>query len=159
MIRFKITPTSAARPMPPIVMLPMLISAPPMPVVRIKEAMTRLRVLPRSTLFFIRVLTPTDAMVPKSRSMMPPRTASGIVLRRALTLPKIEKRMPNTAAMRITAGSAIFVSDTAPVTSEYVVTGGPPRIAEATHASPSPNMVRCRPGSFTKSFPVTSLIA
>ena len=29
----------------------------------------------------------------------------------------------------------------------------------ATHAKPSPNIVRCRPGSCTKSFPVTSLMA
>ena len=36
--RFRITPTNAAKPMPPIVMLPMVISALPMPVVRIREA-------------------------------------------------------------------------------------------------------------------------
>lgn len=50
--------------------------------------------------------------------MIPPKTASGMVLRRALTLPRTEKRIPNTAAMRITAGSAIFVREIAPVTSE-----------------------------------------
>ena len=104
--------------MPPIVIDPMVISAPPMPSVRISEAITRLRVLPRSTLFFTKLLIPTDAMVPKSNSMMPPSTALGIVLRMALTLPNTEKSMPTTAAIRITAGSATLVRETAPVTSE-----------------------------------------
>ena len=43
------TPVRAARPMPPMLNDPMVSSAPPMPRVRISDAMTRLRVLPRST--------------------------------------------------------------------------------------------------------------
>ena len=50
----------------------------------------------------------------KRRSMIPPRTASGMVFRRALTLPRTENRIPNPAAIRITAGS---LTKSSPVTS------------------------------------------
>ena len=145
--------------MPLIVIRPKVISAPPIPRVRISDAITRLRVLPISTLFFTRVFTPTDAIVPKSSSIMPPRTASGMVFSSALTLPSTENSMPKIPAIRITEGSVIFVREIAPVTSEYVVTGGPP-INEATiQAIPSPSIVRCRPGSEIKSLPATSFMA
>ena len=117
-IRFSITPTNADNPMPPMVKLPNVSSAPPMPRVSISDAIIRLRVSPRSTLFFTRLLIPTEAMVPNSNSMMPPRTASGMVFSSALTLPKRENKMPKIAAMRMTTGSAILVSEMAPVTSD-----------------------------------------
>ena len=117
-MRFNTTPTKADRPMPLIVKLPQVSSAPPMPNVRIRDAMIRLRVSPISTLFFINVLIPTDAIVPKSSSMIPPKTASGMVLSRALILPHTENNIPKRAAIRMTAGSEIFVNEIAPVTSE-----------------------------------------
>lgn len=92
------------------VMLPTVISAPPIPSVRMREAITRLRVSLRSTLFLIKLLTPTEAMVPNNNNMMPPNMALGMVLRRALTFPNTENRMPKMAAMRMTAGSVILVS-------------------------------------------------
>ena len=118
MIRFSITPTIAARPIPPKVTGPMCISAPPIPRVRISDEITRFLVLPMSTLFFTRVFTPTEAIVPKSRSMMPPRTALGMVFNNALILPTTENSIPNTPAILNTAGSEIFVRETAPVTTD-----------------------------------------
>ena len=47
---------------------------------------------------------------------------------KALIFPKTEKTIPVTAAIRITAGLVTFVKDTAPVTSEYVVTGDIPDV-------------------------------
>ena len=96
------TPTRAESPIPLIVILPNTNSAPPIPRVSISDAMTRLRVLPRSTLFLTKVLMPTEAMVPNSRSIIPPNTASGIVLRIALTFPRTEKRIPKIPAILIT---------------------------------------------------------
>ena len=89
--------------------------------------------------------------------MIPPRIAWSMLRRRALTFPTREKMIPVTAAMRKTAGSVIFVRDMAPVTSEYVVTGGPPTREAKRQASPSPSIVRCRPGSLTKFLPATLL--
>ena len=117
-MRLSSTPTTAESPIPPMVNVPIENSAPPIPRIRMIDTMTKLRVLPRSTLFFTRLFTPTAAIVPKSRSMMPPNTAWGMVLSNALILPNTEKRMPNTAAIRRMLGSAILVSEIAPVTSE-----------------------------------------
>lgn len=65
--------------------------------------------------------------------------------------------MAVTAEIRMTAGLVTLVIDIAPATSEYVVSGGPPRKAETRHATPSPDMVRWIPGSLTKSFFATAL--
>lgn len=118
------TPNKAARPMPDMEKLPHSKAAPPIPKVRIRETIIMLRVLERSTLFCIRLLIPKEAIVPNKSSMIPPKTEAGMDFNKALILPKTEKTIPVTAAIRITAGLVTFVKDTAPVTSEYVVTGG-----------------------------------
>ena len=116
--RFKKTPSKAESPIPAIVKPPNSMAAPPIPKVRINETMIRLRVSPRLVRFWIKLLMPTAAIVPNSSNMMPPNTAAGIDLSNALTFPNTEKTIPLTAAIRITAGSVIFVSEIAPVTSE-----------------------------------------
>ena len=134
-------------------------AAPPIPKVRIKETIIMLRVLERSTLFWIKLLIPKEAIVPNKSNMIPPKTDAGMDFNKALILPKTEKTIPVTAAIRITAGLVTFVKDTAPVTSDYVVTGGPPTNPAKAQARPSPNSVRCNPGFFTKSLPVTLFTA
>ena len=131
--------------------------APPIPVVSVTEMMTILREEPKSTLLLRRLEIPAPAMVPKRSNIIPPSTACGILLRRALTLPTREKTIPVTAAIRKTEGLLTLVRDMAPVTSLYVVTGGAPITLATRQASPSPSMVRCSPGSLTKFFPVTLL--
>ena len=131
-----------ARPMPANENEPKSITAPPMPIVRINDDMMRLRVEPMFNLDSIILLMPTDAMEPNRRSMMPPRTACGIVCITAPTLPISASTTAETPAMRSTEGSVTFVSDTAPVTSEYVVIGAPPRNAARQQESPSPSNVR-----------------
>ena len=114
--------------MPDMEKLPHSKAAPPIPKVRMRETIIMLRVLERSTLFWIRLLIPKEAIVPNRSNMIPPKTDAGMDFNKALILPKTEKTIPVTAAIRITAGFVTFVKDTAPVTSEYVVTGGPPLI-------------------------------
>ncbi len=153
------TPNKAARPMPDMEKLPHSKAAPPIPKVRMRETIIMLRVLERSTLFWIRLLIPKEAIVPNRSNMIPPKTDAGMDFNKALILPKTEKTIPVTAAIRITAGFVTFVKDTAPVTSEYVVTGGPPTNPAKTQARPSPSSVRCKPGFFTKSLPATLFTA
>ena len=132
--------------MPDMEKLPHSKAAPPIPKVRMRETIIMLRVLERSTLFCIRLLIPKEAIVPNKSSIIPPKTDAGMDFNKALILPKTEKTIPVTAAIRITAGFVTFVKDTAPVTSEYVVTGGPPTNPAKTQARPSPSSVRCKPG-------------
>ena len=110
------TPSKAASPIPDMEKFPHSNAAPPMPKVRIRETIIMFLVFERSTLFWIRLLMPREAIVPKRTSMMPPSTEAGIDFNRALTLPKMEKMIPVTAAIRMTAGLVTFVSETAPVT-------------------------------------------
>ncbi len=58
------------------------------------------------------------AIIPKSRSMMPPMTGPGMVRRTAPSLPANASTMAANAAMRIRRGSVALVRATAPVTSE-----------------------------------------
>lgn len=53
----------------------------------------------------------------------------------------------NTAAIRITLGSYTRDSSYTPVFSPYVVFAGPPINPAKAVARPSPNRVRCNPGS------------
>ena len=89
-----------------------------MPVVRVTEMMTTVRDEARFTRLCRRLEIPAPAIVPKSRSMIPPRIAWSMLRRRALTFPMREKSTPVTAAIRKTSGSVTFVGDMAPVTSE-----------------------------------------
>ncbi len=66
------------------------------------------------------------------------RTAVGMVWIAAPTFPTREIRIAERAAILIQAGSVTLVSDTAPVTSEYVVTGAPPRNAARVQADRRP---------------------
>lgn len=116
--RLRMTPMTAERPMPEMAKLPEESTAPPNPMVSITEMMITLRVLFISTLFCIKFCTPTLAMVPKSKSMMPPNTACGMLCNKALNFPTMEKQMAVAAEMRITAGLVTLVIDMAPVTSE-----------------------------------------
>ena len=85
--------------------------------------------------------------MPNSSSITPPITGSGIDAKNALNLPKNAMQMANTAAHVIMTGLLFLVIITAPVTSPYVVTGGPP-IKPATHTpKPSPASVLSNPGS------------
>ena len=116
-IRFKITPTIAERPIPLIEKLPHCSTAPPIPIVNVTEIIMILRVRLKSTLCWIRFWIPTDAIVPKSNSMIPPKTAEGILCKRALNFPITEKTIAVAAAIRITWGWVTFVILIAPVTS------------------------------------------
>ena len=60
---------------------------PPMPQTRIRATMHMLRGWVRSSPARTRVLSPTTVMAPKSRSMMPPITGTGMVCSRAPILP------------------------------------------------------------------------
>ena len=60
-----------------------------------------------------------------------------------------------TAAPPITHTLYTFVIAITPMFSPYVVFGGPPHTAAHAVARPSPTSVRCKPGSFKKSFPTT----
>ena len=73
--------------------------------------------------------------------MIPPSTADGMLCSNELSLPITENTIAVAADMRTTCGCVIFVIDIAPVTSLYVVTGGPPNKAAERHANPSPNRV------------------
>ena len=114
------TPSKAARPMPDMEKLFHSNAAPPIPKVRIKETIIMLRVLERSTLFWIKLLIPKEAIVPNKSSMIPPKTDAGMDFNKALILPKTEKTIPVTAAIRITAGLVTFVKDTAPVRNTWL---------------------------------------
>ena len=61
----------------------------------------------------------------------------------APTLPITERSIAETAEILNTDGSVTLVSETAPVTSEYVVTGAPPKKAAKQQEMPSPNKVLC----------------
>ena len=65
-----------------------------------------------------RLPIPAQAIVPKSKSIIPPNTALGIDFNNALILPITENKIAENAAIRITCGLVIFVRDMAPVTSE-----------------------------------------
>ena len=65
-----------------------------------------------------RLPIPAQAIVPKSKSIIPPNTALGIDFSNALILPMTENKIADMAAIRITCGFVIFVNDMAPVTSE-----------------------------------------
>ena len=67
--------------------------------------------------------------------------------------------MAKQAAKRMTAGSNTFVRFNTPVFSPYVVLAGAPKSDARAVASPSPISVRCRPGSFKKSFPTVEEMA
>ena len=73
--RLSITPTIEASPMPENENVPNSITAPPIPMVRIRDEIIRFLVELISTFACIILLIPTDAIVPKSRSIIPPRTA------------------------------------------------------------------------------------
>ena len=141
--------------MPPSEKLPALNTAPPTPSVSISPAITRLRESEKSTLWRTMPWMPTPAIVPNSISMMPPSTACGMLCRKAPTLPSTENAIAASAVIRSTDGSVTRVICTAPVTSLYVVTGGPPASAPNRMASASPSSVRCSPGLCTKSRPAT----
>ena len=105
--RLRMTPMTAERPMPEMAKLPEESTAPPNPMVSITEMMITLRVLFISTLFCIKFCTPTLAMVPKSKSMMPPNTACGMLCNKALNFPTMEKQMAVAAA--ISAGNCVIL--------------------------------------------------
>ena len=89
-----------------------------MPIVSVTAMIMMLRVWLRSTLLRIKLSNPTLAMVPKSNNIMPPRTASGMLCKRAFSFPTTENTIAVAAEMRITAGEVTFVMLIAPVTSE-----------------------------------------
>ena len=77
--RLSITPTMDASPMPENENVPNSITAPPIPMVRMSDEIMRFLVELISTFACIMLLIPTDAIVPNKRSIIPPRTACGIV--------------------------------------------------------------------------------
>ena len=105
-------------PMPPKVNFPKDSTIPPMPQTRISETMHRLRASVRSSPARTSVLRPTTVIAPKSRSMMPPMTGTGIVCSSAPTFPTKASRMAKIAAQVMMAGLKARVRVTAPVTSE-----------------------------------------
>lgn len=115
-IKLSTTPSKAASPIPDMEKLPHWKAAPPIPKVRMRETTIIFLVFERSTLFWIRLLMPSEAIVPKRSNMIPPSTGAGMDFKKALILPKIEKIIPVTAAIRMTAGLVTFVKETAPVT-------------------------------------------
>ena len=121
--------------MPDMEKLPHSKAAPPIPKVRMRETIIMLRVLERSTLFWIRLLIPKEAIVPNRSNMIHPKQMRGWILTSA-DFAKNRKNDSRYSGNPITAGFVTFVKDTAPVTSEYVVTGGPPTNPAKTQARP-----------------------
>lgn len=117
-IRFNITPINEASPIPAREKLPQVKTAPPMPIVSTRDTIIMFRVFVRFTLLFIKLAIPAQAIVPNSKSIMPPRTDFGIELRSALIFPTVDRSIAVTAAIRITCGLVILVNDIAPITSE-----------------------------------------
>jgi len=68
-------------------------------------------------------------------------TGAGIVLNTPPNFPKNANKIANPAAIVINLGSNFLINVTAPVTSEYVVLGGPPNIEAKNVATPSPSNV------------------
>ena len=89
-----------------------------MPTASTTETMTWFRVRFRLVEESIRILIPTQAIMPNRRSIRPPRTAGGMVFSAPAIFPTKENTMAVIAEMRSTLGSVILVRDTAPVTSE-----------------------------------------
>ncbi len=137
-IRFSNMPVVADKPTPLNTKSPPRSTAPPTPIVSIILEITKLRVSSKFTLLRIMLCIPTEAIVPKSNNIIPPSTACGILCKSTFSLPMTENTI---AVMRITCGSVIFVICYAPVTSLYVVTGGPLINAPIKHANPSPSNV------------------
>ncbi|AZV30887.1 hypothetical protein CU110_05170 [Cobetia sp. ICG0124] len=146
--RLSTIPRMAARLTPCSVNWPPPTCMPPIPKTRIKDAITRLRGAVSESPARTRVFIPTTAIDPNSKHMMPPMTGVGIVCSTAPTLPMKASEMATQAATVMTRGLKLRVSMTAPVTSEYVVLGGPPNNEAALVARPSPSSVRCSPGFF-----------
>jgi len=65
-------------------------------------------------------------------------TGAGIVFSTAFSLPKKASRIAKIAAILIYVTSVAFVRATAPITSAYVVLGGPPTNEAKEEAIPSP---------------------
>ena len=90
--------------MPDMEKLPHSKAAPPIPKVRMRETIIMLRVLERSTLFWIRLLIPKEAIVPNKSSIIPPKTEAGMDFNKALILPKTEKTIPVTQQFELRQG-------------------------------------------------------
>ena len=89
-------------------------TAPPMPTVNVRETMMMFLVRLRSIQLFTRLPIPAQAMVPNSKSIIPPNTALGMDFSNALILPTTENKIADMAAIRMTCGLVIFVNDTHP---------------------------------------------
>ena len=146
--RFKNTPTIAPRPIPAKGTPPKLKVIPPIEKTKIIETIAIFRGQVKSVFDLASVLIPKVAIIPKSKSIIPPITGVGIVAKIAPSFPINAKSIAQIAAQVIIAGLYAFVTVTAPVTSEYVVLGGPPKSDATDVARPSPKSVFFNPGFF-----------
>jgi len=118
----------------------------PIPNTKITATITRFLDCDISTLFLTNDPIPIAAIIPNKRTIIPPITGMGIVFRIAPNFPKNAKAIAIIAAIVISFVSNLFNNATAPVTSEYVVFGGPPKNEARIVAIPSPRSVLCKPG-------------
>ena len=100
------------------------------------------------------MLRPDTAMNPYNDKQTPPITQLGIVLMNAITGEMNASTIAIHAAPKIETTDAFFVIATQPIDSPYVVFGTPPKIEPTNEPTPSPNNVRCKPGSWSKSFSI-----
>ena len=91
--------------------------------------------------------------------LTPPIVAAGIRPMRQANLGLKLSTMAKQAARRMTAGSNTLVRLSTPVFSPYVVLAGAPNTEARNVARPSPQSVRCRPGSLMKFLPTVLWIA
>ena len=115
-MRFKITPTIAAKAVPDKVALPPNgKTAPPSPMTNIAEAIIRFLCLLKSTWASIKIRSPLLAITPYKRILIPPNTQVGIELITAAILPQKESTIAMTAAPHVTYTEPIFVKPMTPV--------------------------------------------
>ena len=77
-------------------------NAPPTPMIKMTDDMTKFLLTDKSILLSINILSPLDAIIPNSKMDTPPITAEGMEWISAEILPMKPKAMANTAAPPMT---------------------------------------------------------
>src|SRR5450759_3251542 len=101
--------------MPPSEKSPEVSVKSPAPIVRAAATVTKLRVTPKSTLFWTQMRAPVAAMRPNSTIARPPRTQVGMVWMSSLNLGHKPSRIATPAAMTKTRLEYILVTAMTPV--------------------------------------------
>src|ERR1035437_5471831 len=101
--------------MPPSEKSPEVSVRSPAPIVSAAATVTRLRVTPKSTLFWTQMRAPVAAMRPNRTIARPPRTQDGMVCTSSLNLGHRPSRIATTAAMMKTRLEYILVTAMTPM--------------------------------------------